>query len=131
METAATVVLFALDVFVAVTAIGGGVALLTGLERARFSTRILARTPFRSFVVPGLLLAVGVGGSAAFAAVSVIVDQASGGVASLIAGLVLAGFVAIEGWIIEEKPGYTVTEVIYLVGGVVVAALGALVWRAA
>jgi len=53
------------DGLVALTAVGGGIALSTGLEGDRCPPELLNRTPFTSYVVPGILLAGIVGGSAA------------------------------------------------------------------
>ncbi len=46
--------LLSLDGFTALTAVGGGLALATGLEGNRFPAELLRGTPFRSYVVPGL-----------------------------------------------------------------------------
>jgi hypothetical protein len=51
------------DVFVALTALGGGIALATGLEADRFPLDWLRGTPFRNYVIPGLILAGVVGGA--------------------------------------------------------------------
>ena len=68
MVRALRVVLFIVDLFVALTAIGGGIALFTGLESdERIPPEWLDGTPFKSYVIPGLILAVVVGGSAAIA----------------------------------------------------------------
>lgn len=44
------VALFVVDAFVALTAVGGGIALVDGLERGRFSLEMLRGTPFGSYV---------------------------------------------------------------------------------
>jgi hypothetical protein len=49
------VALVTLDVFVAVSAIGGGIAVATGVDR--FPAAWLSGTPFRSYLFPGLILA--------------------------------------------------------------------------
>jgi len=54
-------ILFVASVFVAFTAIGGGVTLATGMDK--FPAEWLTGTPFRSYLIPGLILAVVVGGS--------------------------------------------------------------------
>jgi hypothetical protein len=45
------------DAYVAVTAIGGGIALATGAERERFPSERLHGTPFHGYLVPGMVLA--------------------------------------------------------------------------
>jgi hypothetical protein len=48
--------LIALQLFVLVTAIGGGIALGAGLEGGRFPLSWLAGTPFADYAGPGLIL---------------------------------------------------------------------------
>jgi hypothetical protein len=55
---AVRVVLIIVDAVVAVTAVGGGIVLAAGLEGGRFPARWLKGTPFSSYLVPGLILAV-------------------------------------------------------------------------
>ena len=57
----AEVALLILAGFVALTAIGGGIALAAGLEGERFPAEWLEGSPFEDYRVPGLILA-GVGG---------------------------------------------------------------------
>lgn len=90
------VALFIVDVFVGLTAIGGGIALAAGLEANRFPLEWLRGTPFGSYTVPGLILAVVVGGSAATAAVATLLNPQTGALASMVAGAILVG------WIIGE-----------------------------
>lgn len=45
--------LVGLDGFTALTALGGGLALVTGLEGDRFSVRLLRGTPFGAIWYPG------------------------------------------------------------------------------
>jgi len=123
------VALVLLDMFVAVTAIGGGLALVLGLEGARFSSDILRRTPFESFVVPGLLLAVLVGGSAAVAAYATIEGGTGGGAASVVAGALLGGFILGEIALLEDEPGVSRTEAFYLGVAAAMTVLGAWLWR--
>ena len=90
------VALFAVDAFAAVSAVGGGIALATGLEGDRFPTDLLAGTPFRSYVIPGLILAGVVGGSATVAAAATLHSSQAGARASTLAGAVMMG------WIVGE-----------------------------
>ena len=88
--------LIALELFVAVTAIGGGLMLAAGLEGGRFPLSWLAGTPFSDYAGPGLILATVVGGSAAVAAIALYGGSRIALEASLIAGLVLAGWITGE-----------------------------------
>lgn len=130
MTDAAHIALVVLDLFVAVTAIGGGIALVTGLEGDRFSPAILRNTPFRGFVGPGLILAIAVGGSAAVATALTITDRETGAVVSILAGAILMGFIAIEARILADQDGWSKTEIVYFVTGLLMAVLGAVVWAA-
>ena len=128
IDDTAHVLLVALNVFVAVTAIGGGFALITGLERDRFSPAILRNTPFRGFTGPGLILAIAVGGSAAVATALTIADRDAGAVASVLAGAILMGFIWSEVRLLADQDGWSRTEVVYFTTGLLIATLGAIVW---
>lgn len=86
----------AIDAFVGVTAIAGGIALAAGLEQDRFPLSWLRRTPFRDYTLPGMILAGVVGGSAAVAALLTLRFPRSGGTASMVAGAALIGWIAGE-----------------------------------
>jgi hypothetical protein len=117
------VALAVVDGFVALTAIGGGLALVMGLEAERFGPEWLEGTTFRSYLVPGLLLSLAVGGSAAVAAVATIVGW-HGGLLSALAGLVLVGWIVGEVAILNQ-PAPTRTEGVYFVAGLLILALAA------
>ena len=116
----------ALDAFVAVTAIGGGIVLAAGLEGERFPSEWLRRTPFDSYLVPGLILAGAVGGSAALAAAAILSDGTAGALASLAAAAILAGYVAVETSILDQPQTWTPTEAFYLAVAAAIAALALL-----
>lgn len=104
----------ALDLFVAATATGGGLALASGMEGARFPVQWLSRTPWTSYLAPGLILALAVGGSAALAALAVLRRPAVSGWACMLAGIVLAGQITGE-LLLLTKPGKpSTTEICYL-----------------
>src|SRR5271157_1831394 len=56
------IVLVVVDAVVGLTAIGGGIALAAGLEGERYPVEWLTGTPFSSYLIPGLILSVAVGG---------------------------------------------------------------------
>lgn len=121
------IALIVIDAFVALTAIGGGIALVTGLEAQRFSLEMLQRTPFSSYTVPGLLLAVVVGGSAALATVATLVGRA-GGFFSLVAGIVLSGWIVGEVLVFKHPSRPDATEAIYFALGLAMVVLGTVDW---
>jgi hypothetical protein len=86
--------LLVLDLFVGLTAVIGGLAILLGA--IQMPGEWLHHTPFSSYRVPGMVLAVIVGGSALVAAVAVMVRSVWDAIASLVAGVILVG------WIVSE-----------------------------
>lgn len=110
------------DAFVAFTAIWGGIWLVAGLERDRFPLKLLEHTPFHSYVIPGLILGVLVGGSSALALAAVIASPADvGAVASMMAATVLVGWIGGE-LLLLRRP--SLTEFGYFAMGVLVTVLG-------
>jgi hypothetical protein len=126
----ARIALVAIDGFAAVSAIGGGLALVTGLEGARFPVAWLHGTPFSSYTVPGLILAVVVGGSAAVAAVATLRNSMAGALASVFAGVIMLGWIVGEILILNQPTRPTWIEVIFLAVGVIMVLLGLALWRA-
>ena len=125
------VVLFIVDLFVALTAIGGGIALLAGLEsNERVPTEWLQGTPFRNYVIPGLILTVVVGGSAAIATFATYVSRSAGGAVSILAGSLLMGFIAVEVAILNQPSRWTGTEMFYFITGLAMILLGLVALRA-
>jgi hypothetical protein len=118
------------DGFVALTAVGGGVALATGLEGERFPLEMLHGTPFTSYVVPGLLLALVVGGSATAASLATIRSPMLGGIASVAAGAIMVGWIGGEALILDQPDAPTPTELLYAAVGGAMMLLGVRVWRA-
>jgi len=118
------------DAFVALAAIGGGLALALGMEGGRFPLAWLEGTPFADYVAPGLILAVAVGGSAAVATMAVVRDARGGGRASVVAGAVLVAWIVGEMLVLTgDGEIMSPTELVFLVTGAVTMALGAAVAR--
>ena len=72
--------------FIALTAIGGGIAILTGVDE--FPLEWLEGTPFPNYTIPALLLSVVVGGSALVTAVAIF----RGGKTGVLTGSALLTF---------------------------------------
>lgn len=119
----ARIALFAADAFVGLTAVGGGIALATGLEDDRFPPEYLEGTPFSDYVVPGLILAGVVGGNATVAAIATLRSKKVGGLTSVLAGAIMMGWISGEVLILNQ-PSWTWTEAFYFILGLVMAALG-------
>lgn len=83
----------------------------------------LAGTPFTSFVLPGLLLAVLVGGSAAIATYAMVTSPPAGALLSVVAGGVLMAWIVSEVLLLNQ-PSWTPTEGIYFVIGAALVGFG-------
>jgi hypothetical protein len=118
-----------LEALVALTAIGGGIAMLVGLDS--FPPEWLAGTPFTDYTIPALILAAVVGGSALVTAVAILRRHEAGVLAAMAAGLVLAGYIFVEVVLLKQvPPGPTVMEQIYFVTGLAVFWLATYLWMA-
>lgn len=124
------VALVAADSCVALTAIGGGIALATGFEGERYPVDWLAGTPFGSYLLPGLILATAVGGSAAVAAVATLRRPAIGALPSLVAGVILMGWIAGEVLLVRASAARSWVEVAYFATGLLMAVLALAVGQA-
>jgi len=113
--------------FVGVTAVLGGVELVTGYP-VQQPVEWLAGTPFDSYLVPGLLLAALVGGSAVLAFIAAIRSDPRWPRSAIVAGVVLCGWIMAEMVMLDQPTTPTVAEVVYLVIGACLVVLG---WRAA
>lgn len=117
--------------FIALTAIGGGMALLLGAEGNRFPLTWLEGTPFKDYTIPALLLVVAVGGSALAAAVLILRSRRFGAYAGGLSGLVMMGYITVEALILKQvPPGPTGIEIIYFTLGLLILLLSAWVWKA-
>jgi hypothetical protein len=105
----------------ALSAIGGGIALLTGTYKdgvlieaggqARFPLEWLQHTPFSDYTIPALILTIGVGGSSLIATVLVFAGREEGDLASVVAGLVMTGYIV--GEVVMLKQGVSWIESLY------------------
>ncbi len=129
-RTAARSVLIALDGAVGLTAIGGGIALLAGLEADRYPLEMLDGTPFIDYTLPGLILSVVVGGSAAIATLNTIRHPRTGAVGSIAAGAILVGWIAGEVVLLREPSGINPVEIGYAAAGTAMVCLGTWMRRA-
>jgi hypothetical protein len=122
--------LFVVDLSAAVSAVIGGVAV--ALDVDHFPREWLARSPFSDYVLPGAMLAVLVGGSAAIAAVATARFPRVGAPVSVVAGLVMVGWIVGELAVLNQNTASTsprsVVEPIYFVVGLAMAALGLILW---
>jgi peptidoglycan/LPS O-acetylase OafA/YrhL len=116
--------------FIALTAIGGGIALLSGAEDGRFPLEWLEGTPFKSYTIPALLLTSIVGGSSLLACIAIFRNLKAGILSSLTAGIVMVGFIVVEVLILNQTPpGPTPIEMMYFGLGLITFLLAGFLWR--
>jgi hypothetical protein len=111
--------------FIALTAVGGGLAMLLGSEANRFPVEWLEGTPFKDYTIPALLLTVVVGGFSLVTCVMILIRHKAAGFFSMAAGLVMMGYIVVEILILKQAPpGPTVTEMVYFGLGLILTVLG-------
>ena len=118
VRVAARRILLGLLLFNGVTAVGGGLALMTGWIPEQVSW--LRHTDFPSNYFPGVILMAVVGGSSLIAAAAVLKCSDGWGLACIVAGTVMLF------WIIGEVASiraFHFLQAIYLVTGMLVVAL--------
>jgi hypothetical protein len=111
--------------FVALSAIGGGIAILVGVDK--FPIEWLRNMPFSDYTIPALVLAIVVGGSSLTAAVTMFTSRQVGVVASMVAGLIMAGWILVE-IVTINAPRPSWIEGAYLAVGLVVFGLATYLW---
>lgn len=120
--------LVAIESFVALGACCGSLLVIAPSGRLLgMPTELLARSPFRTYLVPGLVLLLAVGGSMAVAAIAELRRRPRAALLSLAAGLVLIGWMVAQihwiGLIDAQQP-------LLLGCGLAIAVLGLLQHRA-
>ena len=96
-------ILIILNIFLALTAFGGGIQLLIGFYVP--PVEMLAGSPFQDYTIPGLALGLLVGGSALFAAILLIRKSRYAMLSSIAAGLIILFFEFVEVLVIGSPAG--------------------------
>jgi hypothetical protein len=118
-----------LEIFLGVGALFGGIQFILAPDGHLLGVplRMLAGTPFHSFLVPGLLLFTFVGVGPMVAAAITARRGAIGPLAALAVGLTLMGWITVEMVIFAGLT--SLFWAFYLVLGTVIASVGAAWWR--
>jgi hypothetical protein len=124
------------EALIALSAIAGGVLMLAGsyqngilIEaggRGQFPLEWLANTPFNDYTIPALILVIIVGGSSLIGAVTIFTGRKIGVLASLVAGLVLAGYIVVE--FVMLRQGISWIEGLYFGLGLLISGLASYLW---
>jgi hypothetical protein len=129
------IVLLVIAAFIATSAIEGGVAVVEGVVFGyKLPLAWLAGTPFSDYTIPGLALAIVVGGSALLAAATAFIHREWAVLVSVLAGLVMAGYLVVEVISIDSKLGDALpislaVQFFYFVLGLALFGLGGVLWR--
>jgi hypothetical protein len=119
--------LIVLDGFLAVTAIAGGAALLTGVMAP--GPELLAGSVFTSYAIPGLALTVVVGVGAVVATILLLRRHHQALPTAALTGAVIVVFEAVEIATIGSEPGVARNlQVLYLAVGVAILVLAGWLW---
>src|SRR5947209_20483601 len=127
------IVLVVLEAFVALSAIAGGIALLRGTFAQGIPVAWLEGTPFTDYTIPGLALAIVVGGGMAVAAVTVFIQREWAVLISAAAGICMVGFEVVEAASVDSKAGDGLPlmaglQVLYFVLGLAIFGLATYLW---
>lgn len=116
--------LLGLHIFHAVSAVGGGIALIVGALPVPLV--LLRHTPFDSFVVPGIFLGAVIGGSAATGASALFSRSRHAAAVSIVAGAIMVGWILGETVLVE---GFSWLQGLYLLTGSTVLLVSIRLWR--
>jgi hypothetical protein len=130
-HTAMRITIFVLVLFGALTTLAGGIGLLTGIIAAPHEW--LLGSPFGDYTIPGLLLAIIVGGSMLLAAATIFTGREIGVLASGFAGLAMMIFEIVEAAVIDRYGGSMLSvalslQVFYFALGLAIFVLAAALW---
>jgi hypothetical protein len=119
----------ALEIFLGLGALFGGGALVLAPDGHLLGmpTKLLAGSPFPSFLVPGIVLFTCLGLAPLLAVAITIRRRAFAPLAAVAIGLTLIGWVSVE-MVVLAGPG-SLAWALYLVVGACIAAIGVVWWR--
>jgi len=121
------ILLILLDGFLSLTAIAGGIGLLTGTNTPPVS--FLAGSPFPDYTIPGLALLVLVGGTALVATYLTIRHHRYAALVSVLAGAMIIVFEIVEVLAIGMPPGIARNlQVFYFTLGLIILVLALAYW---
>jgi hypothetical protein len=96
------IALVVIEALIGLGAIGGGIAILTGVFDHWFPIAWLQGTPFSDYTIPGLVLLIVIGGGMLLAAATVFIQREWAVLLSAAMGLIMIGFEVFEVVIIDR-----------------------------
>jgi hypothetical protein len=118
------ITLFVLEMLAVLAVVDVGLGLVTRV--IRFPLEQLQGTPFSDYTIPGLILAIVVGGSLLVAAVTVLVQRELAVLCSVAAGLIFVGWII--GAVMLLGPFALAWQIPFLVWGLTIFGLASYLW---
>ncbi len=96
--------LLVIEAIIGLGAVGGGIAILTGVFDQWLPLAWLQGTPFTDFTIPGLTLLIVIGGGMLLASATILIQREWAIILSAVMGLAMIGFEIVEVAIIDRYP---------------------------
>ena len=127
------IALVVIEAFIGLGAIGGGIAILIGAFDQWLPVAWLQGTPFSDYTIPGLVLAIVVGGGMLLAAATLFIQREVTVLLSAAMGFIMIGWEIVEVAIIDRYeqaivPSTVVQQVLFSVLGLVIFGLAFYLW---
>jgi hypothetical protein len=127
------IALVVIEAFIGLGAIYGGIAILIGAFDQWLPVAWPQGTPFSDYTIPGLALAIVVGGAMVVATATVFIQREWAVLISAVAGIFMAGFEVVEVGSVDSKAGNWLPlmaelQALYFALGLAIFGLAAYLW---
>jgi hypothetical protein len=127
------ILLLVVEAIIGLGAIGGGIAILTGVFDQWLPLAWLQGTPFTDFTIPGLTLLIVIGGGMLLAAATILIQREWTVMLSAVMGLAMIGFEIVEVATIDRFPDAIIPSTLAQQGlmavlGLIIFGLASYLW---
>src|SRR5215472_18843948 len=127
------ILLLVIEAIIGLGAIGGGIAILTGVFDQWLPLAWLQGTPFTDFTIPGMTLSIVIGGGMVLAAATILIRREWAVILSAVMGLAMIGFEIVEVATIDRYPDAIIPSTLAQQGllsilGLVIFGLSSYLW---